>query len=123
MLDTLLVRTLSARFALPQLLFKYVWQGESGNAKAIYFQRSCGFRAVSSKDIELDIAYGEILNSPLEDFDRILGQVFLPLLKQQDDWGKCNGDADARALLDSAQTLRKTLDEAIVNVNAGECSV
>jgi len=94
-------------------------QGQSGNAKAIYFQRNCGFRPVSAKELEMELSYGEILNSPLEDFDRALGQVFLPLLKRQENWGLCKGDDSARALFDSAQCLRKTLDEAIVNVRAG----
>jgi len=85
-------------------------QGQSGNAKAIYFQRNCGFRPVSAKELEMELSYGEILNSPLEDFDRALGQVFLPLLKRQENWGLCKGDDSARALFDSAQCLRKTLD-------------
>jgi len=95
-------------------------QGSAVNAKAIFFQRTCGSRAVSPKDIEMDLSYGEMMNSPLEDFDRALGQVFLPLLKQQEEWGKCRGDADANALFESAASLRKTLDEAILNVSAGK---
>ena len=97
-------------------------QGSGVNAKAIFFQRTCGSRAVSPKDIEMDLSYGEMMNSPLEDFDRALGQVFLPLLKKQEEWGKCRGDADANALFESAAALRKTLDEAILNVNAGKSS-
>lgn len=109
--------TLTFTYEKNQLqLFK---QGATCHSKAIYFQRSCGFRAVSPKEMEMDMSYGEILNSPLEDFDRALGQVFLPLLKKQQEWGKCKGDADAKALFESATSLRKTLDEAIINVNVG----
>lgn len=94
-------------------------QGAPDDAKCIYFQRTCGEKPVSAKDVEMDLCYGEILNSPLEDFDRALGQVFLPLLKKQSDWGQSGSAEESHELFESANSLRKTLEEAIVNVKNG----
>ena len=67
----------------------------------------------------MELCYGEILNSPLEDFDRILGQVYLPVLQKQENWGQSNLEGP-KEFFDSAVSLRKTLDEAIVNVKDGK---
>jgi dynein heavy chain len=93
--------------------------GTPHEAQAIYFQRTCGNRPVNAKDLEMELCYGEILNSPLEDFDRMLGQVYLPVLKAQTSWGASNSEQGPKDFFDAAVSLRKTLDEAIVNVSEG----
>lgn len=42
----------------------------------------------------------------------------MPLLKSQDDWGKCKSSASTE-LLDTMASLRSTLSEAIENVKTG----
>jgi len=79
----------------------------------IYFMR-INASGVRPKEAELDIAYGEIPHSPLEDFDMVLGRVYQPLLKAQEDWGKCKPPA-TKELLDSMTSLRAMMGEAIDN--------
>lgn len=75
-------------------------------------------QGVRAKDPELDLAYGEIPHSPLEDFDTVLARVYEPLLKAQEDWGKCNSGV-SEELLENMVNLGKMLGEAIENVKSG----
>jgi len=84
----------------------------------IYFMR-INPSGVRQKEAELDIAYGEIPRmETLQSFDTVLGRVYGPLLKAQDDWGQCKPDASGE-VLESLHNLGVTLGEAIENVNNG----
>ena len=49
---------------------------------------------------------------------QVLATVYAPLLKAQEDWGKCKPDV-SEELFESIGSLHKMLGEAVVNVKTG----
>ena len=62
-------------------------QSDKMRGRAVYFVRICP-KAVTDKTVEQDIAAGQISGTPLDSFRALMTDLFVPVLKEQGNWGK-----------------------------------
>nr|CAB3238689.1 dynein gamma chain, flagellar outer arm-like [Phallusia mammillata] len=56
----------------------------------VYLLRPSTTREVDQSQMHKQIFCGEIKNNPLNQLSTVLSQVFLPMVKGQEDWGRCS---------------------------------
>lgn len=67
--------------------FILVTQNDKLRGRAAYFVRIAQ-KAVTDKTVEQDIAAGQISGTALDAFRTLLTDLFVPVLKEQGNWGK-----------------------------------
>ena len=58
----------------------------------LYFLRHNTKRDVDLSHMEKDVFCGELKGNPLESFHTLLSDIFMPLFKEQKEWGHCSTD-------------------------------
>nr|XP_018672821.1 dynein gamma chain, flagellar outer arm-like [Ciona intestinalis] len=58
----------------------------------VFFLRPSTLAEVDQVHMHKQIFCGEIKNNPLNQLSTVLSQVFLPMVKAQEDWGKCDDE-------------------------------
>ena len=66
-------------------------QTEKVANKVVYFQRT-NPKGVTEKTVEQDLILGELGDQALDSYRALLTELFLPLLKEQGNWGKSSGE-------------------------------
>ncbi len=66
-------------------------QGERLSGKCLFFVR-INPKGISEKTLESDITVGEIQGSALETFKALVEDLYLPVLREQQAWGKMPAD-------------------------------
>lgn len=96
-------------------------EGEFGTLKVsnkvVFFVRITT-KGVSDKTMDTDVAFGEVLPNALESFRSLLGEIFVPMLREQAAWGK-NSSEDTQDFLQSAVKFSSTLNEAVHSLQGG----
>lgn len=64
-----------------------VLQGERLSGKCLFFVR-INPKGINEKSLDTDIAVGEIQGSALETFKALVEDLYLPVLREQQGWGK-----------------------------------
>ena len=59
----------------------------------LYFLRHTTETDVDRSHMERDIFCGELKGNPLETFHHVLSDIYLPLFREQQEWGQCSADA------------------------------
>ena len=85
--------------------------------KAVYFIRNSA-KGVLEKSVEQDVSCGEIQGGMLETLRTVLTDVFLPILKEQQNWGK-SAESETTEFLDGATKFGNLLSEAVNNLQGG----
>ena len=62
-------------------------QSDKLRGRAVYFVRITQ-KPVTDKTVEQDIAAGQISGTPLDSFRSLMTELFVPVLKEQGNWGK-----------------------------------
>lgn len=62
-------------------------QGERLSGKCLFFVR-INPKGINEKSLETDITVGEIQGSALETFKALVEDLYLPVLREQQTWGK-----------------------------------
>lgn len=94
-------------------------QTEKMEGKLCYFAR-VNPKGVADKTIETDVLSGTISTNPLEAYKSLLGDLFLPILDTQDNWGKCQSDQHVE-FITGATKFGHTLTEAVASLEGGVC--
>ena len=85
--------------------------------KAVYFIRN-NAKGVAEKSVEQDVSCGEIQGGMLETLRTVLTDVFLPIFKEQQDWGK-SAETETAEFLDGATKFGNMLSEVVNNLQGG----
>ena len=85
--------------------------------KAVYFIRNSA-KGVAEKSVEQDMSCGEIQGGMLESLRTVLTDVFLPIFKEQQNWGK-SAESETVEFLDGATKFGNMLSEAVNNLQGG----
>ena len=85
--------------------------------KAVYFIRN-NAKGVAEKSVEQDVSCGEIQGGMLETLRTVLTDVFLPIFKEQQDWGK-SAESETAEFLDGATKFGNMLSEVVNNLQGG----
>jgi len=100
----------------------YLFGGSKGmnsvQNKAVYFQRISG-KGVTPNTCENDVMFGEIKRGVVEDFTQMMDSVFLPLVKNQEDWQQKQSNELSSELFTSASYLSKALQDCKTNMHTG----
>lgn len=64
---------------------------EKVSNKVVYFQRT-NPKGVTEKTVEQDLLLGELGDQALDSYRALLTELFLPLLKEQGNWGKSSAE-------------------------------
>eukprot|EP00951_Prasinocladus_malaysianus_P001137 scaffold7935_cov43-Prasinocladus_malaysianus.AAC.1 len=83
--------------------------------KAVYFYRN-NPKGVGEKTVSDDLMFGEILPDSLDTFRTVVANVFMPCLRNQESWGKCE---DTKEFLTEADRFCNTLAEAVNSLHSG----
>ena len=76
---------------LPEPTFGPVLKVEKVSNKVVYFQR-INAKGVTEKTVEQDLLLGELGDQALDSYRALLTELFLPLLKEQGNWGKSSAE-------------------------------
>ena len=79
-------------------------QADKLRGRAVYFVRICQ-KAVTDKTVEQDIAAGQIGGTALDSFRALMTDMFVPVLKEQNNWGKTSDEYVAEFMQVSSATL------------------
>jgi dynein heavy chain len=85
--------------------------------KCIFFTR-INAKGVDAKSVETDILFGEILGSPLSNFQLVLEDMLKPSLESQESWGKCKQE-NVGHFLTSMGKFNDLLTEAVHSLSGG----
>ena len=81
----------------------------------MYFYR-INAKGVTEKGVSDDVLFGEIMPDHLDSFRAVINHVFVPCLKAQESWGKCE---DTKEFLQTADRFCNTLTEAVNSLHGG----
>ena len=85
--------------------------------KAVYFIRQ-NPKGVSEKTIDADVTVGEVLAGALESYKALVTDLFLPILKEQGNWGK-SSEENTQEFLTGTARFGGTLNEAVNSLQGG----
>ena len=85
--------------------------------KAVYFIRQ-NPKGVSEKTIDADVTVGEVLTGALESYKALVTDLFLPILKEQGNWGKST-EENTQDFLTGTARFGGTLNEAVNSLQGG----
>jgi dynein heavy chain len=92
-------------------------QAERLVGKCVYIARITP-KGVTEKTFEHDLAVGEIQGSALDVFKSLVSDLYLPLLQEQQSWGKAP-EAHTKEFLTGAQKFSGVLNEAVNCLKGG----
>lgn len=92
-------------------------QYERIHSKCVYFTR-LNPKGVSEKTLEADMGSGEVAGSALENFKALVSDLYVPIMQEQQQWGKVPQD-NLSEFLSSAQKFGSMLTEAVATVTGG----
>mmetsp|Transcript_5388 Transcript_5388/g.12712 ORF Transcript_5388/g.12712 Transcript_5388/m.12712 type:complete len:4322 (-) Transcript_5388:507-13472(-) len=84
---------------------------------AVYFVRT-NPKGVSEKTVDYDITCGELSGSALENFRAMVAELYVPLIQEQQAWGKVPQEHTAE-FRSSTQKFGNMLSEAVSTVSGG----
>lgn len=85
--------------------------------KASFFVRT-NPKGVSEKTVEQDISFGEVLPGALENFKALVADLFVPIVREQADWGK-SGEDSTQEFLNGAVKYGGHLADAVSSLHGG----
>lgn len=86
--------------------------------KVVYFQR-INAKGVTEKTVEQDLLLGELGDQALDSYRALLTELFLPLLKEQGNWGKSSAENTQEFLQVGPLVLWHTGSSQVASVLAG----
>ena len=78
----------------------------------LYFLRHSTETEVDSKHMERDIFCGELKGNPLETFHYVLSDIYLPLFREQKEWGQCSSDNQGSFISNMEKMLSALTDSS-----------
>lgn len=88
----------------------------------LYFLRRDITKEVDHTHFEKDIVSGEIKKNAIEHITTLLGDIYLPALKSQRDWGQCT-EENKQTCIHTLERLAASLAESASNVQAAKQQV
>jgi len=88
----------------------------------LYFLRRDTSKDVDHSHFEREIVSGEIKRNAIEHITALLGDIYLPALKSQRDWGQCT-DENKQQCIHTLERLTASLAESASNVQAAKQQV
>ena len=85
--------------------------------KAAFFVRT-NPKGVQEKTVEQDVSFGEVLPGALENFKALVADLFVPIVREQADWGK-SGEDSTQEFLNGAVKYGGHLADAVSSLHGG----
>lgn len=92
-------------------------QTESVNGKLVYFVRQ-NPKGINEKTVDTDVLVGEVSGPALDNFRVLISELYLPIVKEQQQWGKAPQE-NTREFISGTSKFGSMLTEAVNTITGG----